>query len=225
VALLGELCEKKLETLGSTTKKSNKASTEAYDALFGRGIPHEALFSPRDNSGKKLKEGADTTVFKLADGKEYGWIEIFDSVALSIATGYCTAAQLETWKMPVGEKLTSAFEQTRTEVTLMVQNVITSARNALKKREEDAEIDRLWEEAQAKSATPIPRSDFEKKKGANDTKLPRDAAGEHAINAIKRLQRDETPDKYDHAGAIAAFRLALVCLNVKDTTLEEESDK
>ena len=68
-------------------------------------------------------------------------------------------------------------------------------------------------------------SDFMPKKGANDTKPPRDAAGDCVMTAIRKLNKMETPpDDCDSIGAIAALRTALVCLNVKDETLDPDSD-
>jgi hypothetical protein len=64
----------------------------------------------------------------------------------------------------------------------------------------------------------------DKKDAENAEKDPRDFASECAVDAIRRLNKDETPDDYDHAGSIAAFRTALACLNVDDPTIDAHDD-
>jgi hypothetical protein len=68
------------------------------------------------------------------------------------------------------------------------------------------------------------RAAQKKKDEEADKKPARDFAGEQATAAIRRLNNDESPDDYDHAGAIAAFRTALVCLNIDDPTLDAHDD-
>ena len=230
--ILGLELEKLLEANGAVTKKATRSNKAVMDMLFDDGMPVSAMFSPYDNSGKKLKpEAKDAKPIVLGTGT-FTWIQVYDSLRMSIARGYCNDTEWNLYTMAANETATAAREVTRKQIVLAIQNKLTSLRKGVATRYENAAIDKAHEEAQSaegalakkegRAEKNLPRSDFEPKKSANSKKDPRDAAGEFAINAIRRLTQDETPNGYDHAGSIAAFRSALVCLNVEDITLNAD---
>ena len=230
--VIGTELEAMLESNGAITAKSARNNKKVMDTIHADGIPVDALFSPYDNSGKKLKkEAADAKPIVLHTGT-FTWVQVYDSIRMSIARGYCNDTEWNLYTMAADEQATAAREVTRKQLVLAIQNKLTSLRKGVATRYENAAIDKAHEEAQlaeealakkeGRAEKILPRSDFEPKKSANSKKVPRDAAGEFAINAIRRLTQDETPNGYDHAGSIAAFRSALVCLNVEDITLNAD---
>ena len=231
--IIGVELEVQLESNGVVTAKAKRNNTKTMDMLHKQGIPVAAVYSPYNYSGKKLKkEVAETEPFLLTTGT-FTWLQIYDSVRLPLARGFCSDTDWNTYTMAAGETGTAAKEATRTEITKAIQDRITSLRNGVERRIETDRVTKAHEEAQALEAAAalaegraeitLPRSDFEKKNGANDNKSARDAAADNAVNSIRRLNKEEEPD-YDSIGAIAAFRAALVCLNKPDPTLDPDDD-
>ncbi len=234
--ILGGAVAKALSANGAIAKQATRNNSAIMDLLFNEDIPSVVLASPYNNSGKGLKkEFADLSVDQLPtyvmEGGTFNNVQVYDSVRLAVAHGYCSPDEWDLYIMAAGEKAVAAMEVTRTEVVKAVQDRMTSIRNGVIVREKAALATARHEEAQAvevkaaeeegRKVKVLPLSDFEEKSG-NSAKDPQDAAGEYSINAIKRLKRVKDADDvdYDRVGAIAAFRVALVCLNIKDSTTE-----
>jgi len=236
VVVIGVEMEAQLEKNGEIGAKNAKNNSATMDMLFANNVPSWALASPYTKAkGQTLKkEAEDAEDIKLATGT-FTWPQVYDAVRLPIAKGWCTAAQWQLYTMAAGETTTDSREATRSEITTGIENRQKSVRRGVETREIKAKAKADMEAAQTledervagteEVAKDMKLSDFMPKKGANDTKPPRDAAGDCVMTAIRKLNKMETPpDDCDSIGAIAALRTALVCLNVKDETLDPHSD-
>jgi len=172
----------------------------------------------------------------VPDTAQFTKLQVFDALKIAQVDGL-PANQSKAWLAHYRKEVIPAHlahEVTPASRKLGVR--MKTLKSTLETREHETIMDTLQEEEdiRAKLAgeeagkdvrkAAKERSAQEKKDKENEEKDFQVFGSECAIDAIRRLSKVEDGRDCDLLGAIAAFRTALVCLNVDDPTLDAHDD-
>ena len=173
----------------------------------------------------------------VPDTMQFTRFQVFMAIKVAVATGLPANQSTAWFKHQAGEVIPPHLAHEVSPASKKVGARMSTWKQTYMSREHETIMDMLQdaEDTRAELAGDITKAknvrkaakekaSADKRAKEDNDKPARDVAGEYAINAIRRLNKDESPDDYDHAGAIAAFRSALVCLNVEDATLDAHDD-
>jgi hypothetical protein len=163
-------------------------------------------------------------------------LQVFMAIKVAIATGLPAAQSTAWFKHQAGEVIPPHLAHEVTPASNKLGARMSSWKKIYLNREAETIMDMLQDEentraelagdiSKAKDVRKAAKAKAaqEKKDKENQEKDFQVFGSECAVDAIRRLSKVEDGRDCDLTGAIAAFRQALVCLNVPDPTLDPDN--